>query len=290
VLEGVQFVRLHKGVYRHRHHVMTFEDHLTAARLALPAGARTTGATRLQEIGLDVGPARPLHFVVEGDLHLVLEGVFLHRTVLMPPHDDDGVSVEAAFVAYCASARVIDAIKAGSVLLEKCEMSVDALAALLDEQPWRRGVAETRWVLPHLDARCRSLPEAELVAMIRFAGLPEPEVNRTLVLGEGVEVTPDLWWPAYDGVVEYEGAQHQEDRDQYVADIDRYVVYRRRGTRYRQVTRERMRAPKDVARHVHELLLEGGYQGPAPDFGGLWDSLFQRISDVVLPQRIARAG
>ena len=48
--------------------------------LALPPGARTTGATRLRQVGLDAGDRWPFHFVVEGDLHLTLEGVFLHRT------------------------------------------------------------------------------------------------------------------------------------------------------------------------------------------------------------------
>ncbi len=35
----------------------------------------------------------------------------------MPPEDGTGVSAEAAFVAHCAEARVIDAIKVGSALL-----------------------------------------------------------------------------------------------------------------------------------------------------------------------------
>ena len=74
VLEGARFVRDHTGVYHYRAHEMTFADRLRAARLALPPDARTTGITRLQELGLDHGPRWPLHFVVQGDLHLALEG------------------------------------------------------------------------------------------------------------------------------------------------------------------------------------------------------------------------
>lgn len=77
VLQGVQFGRLHDGVYCHRHHELTFADRIAAARLALPAEARTTGITRLQELGLDYGPESPLHFVLAGDHHLALSGVFL---------------------------------------------------------------------------------------------------------------------------------------------------------------------------------------------------------------------
>jgi hypothetical protein len=290
VLEGVQFRRLHKGVYCHRHHAMTFEDWITAALLALPDRARTTGITRLQQGGLDHGPRAPLHFVVEGDLHLTLEGVFLHRTVLMPPHDDDGVTIEAAFIAYCAEARVIDVIKVGSLLRHTGEMSLEKLEALVAEQPWRRGAVETRWVLPHLDDRCRSLPEAELLALLRFAGLPEPEVNRTVELAPGRPVTPDLWWERYRCAAEYEGSQHQEDRGQYNADIDRYLLYRRNDAGYAQVTKERLRSPRAAVRHVHAELVDRGYDGPSPDFGELWSPLFTRLSDVVRPGRVRRAA
>lgn len=210
VLEGSQFVRLHHQVYRHRSHPQCFEDDLRAARLALPDGARTTGITRIQELGLDTGPRAPLHFVLEGDHHLTLSGVFLHRTVVMPPEDGVGVSAEAAFVAYCAEARTIDAIRVGGALLHRDLMDAAELATLVLDQPWRRGCAEADWVLPQLDGRCRSLPEAELLALVRFAGLPEPAVNAPILLEDGHEVTPDLWFEDRRCAVEYEGGQHQE--------------------------------------------------------------------------------
>lgn len=288
VLEGVQFIRLHHGVYRHRACTPCFADELLAARLALPEGARTTGITRLQELGLDHGPRAPLHFVVEGDHHLAMAGVFLHRTVAMPPADGVGVSGEAAFVAYCAEVRTIDALKVGSALLHLNLMDLALLEALLLEQPWRRGCAEAQWVREHLDGRCRSLPEGEVLALVRFAGLPEPEVNAPLVLADGLVVTPDLWFPAWRRVVEYEGSQHQEDRDQYTGDIDRYAAYRRGGVGYEQVTKELMRSPRATVRRVHRLLVEGGYSGSPPEFGELWATLFRRLSDVVRPPTSSR--
>jgi len=287
VLEGTQFVRIHQGVHCHRGHVMSWADRVEAARLALPASARTTGATRLQQLGLDHGWRDVLHFVVQGDLHLELEGVFLHRTVAMLAHDDAGVTPEVAFVAYCAEARVLDAIKVGCVLLHQDRLDLDLLEQLLVEQPWRRVCAEARWVLCHLDHRCRSLPEAELLALVRFAGLPEPEVNKTIDLGAGDILTPDLWFEDYGLAVEYEGRQHQEDRGQYNADIDRYKLYRRTGTAYEQVTKERMRSPKATVRQIHRALVDRGYCGPPPDFGELWASLFAPVAAVVRPGRAA---
>lgn len=287
VLEGTRFCRLHKGVYCHRDHPMTWADRVAAARLALPESARTTGATRLQGLGLDVGPRTPLHFVVESDLHLVLDGVFLHRTVKMPPGDDDGVSVEAAFVAYCAESRTIDAIKAGCMLLRLELLDADALERMLAEEPWRRGVAETTYLLSFLDARCRSLPEAELLAYVVCAGLPMPEVNETIELAPGLEVAPDQWYVRFELAVEYEGSQHQEDRGQYNADIDRYATYRRCKVDYELITKERMRSPKATVRLVHAALVARGYDGPPPDFDGLWLTLFRPLADVVRPPRAA---
>ena len=117
MLRGQRFVRLYDGVWRHRDHAMTAADRLEAARLALPADAHLTGVTRLQALGLDVGPRLPMRFVIARDHHVHLKDVFLHRTVRMPPLDDVGVAPVAAYVAYCARARVIDAITVGDWLL-----------------------------------------------------------------------------------------------------------------------------------------------------------------------------
>lgn len=280
VLEGVQFIRLHEAVYVHRDHAMTWDDRVAAAQLALPASARTTGVTRLRQLGLDVGAPFPLHFVVEGDLHLVLEGVFLHRTVEMPPHDELGVSIEAAYVAFCAGARLIDAIGLGSFLTNRGHLDGTLLAQLVDEQPWRRGVPEASYVCPLLDDRCRSIPEAELLAYVSFSGIAIPEVNQEIELADGTVLTPDLWFECCRLAVEYEGGHHQDDRPQYVADIDRYAAYRRNETAYEQVTKELMRSPKATVRRIHAALAARGYDGPPPDFDGTWLMLFRPLSEL----------
>lgn len=287
VLEGVQFRRLHQSVYVHRTHRMTWFDHLEAARLALPTTARTTGATRLRQLGLGVGPLFPLHFVVEGDLHLTLDGVFLHRTAKMPPHNEHGVSAEAAFVAYCADSRLIDAIRVGSVLLNKKVLDGPNLEHMLTEEPWRRGAAETSYALPFLEGDCRSMTEAELFAYVVFAELPVPDVNRTIELAGGDAVAPDLWFEDYGLAVEYEGGHHQDDRGQYLADIDRYAAYRRSDVPYEQVTKERLRSPRATVRLVHRALVDRGYDGPPPNFEGGWLLLFMLLSDLVRRTRAA---
>ncbi len=280
VLEGSRFVRLHPRVYRHREHVMSFDDAVVAGGLALPSHARPTGITRLQLLGIDVGPTFPLHFVVQGDLHLALENIFLHRTVLLPPTDGIGVTPAAAYVAFCRRARTLDAIRVGDWLFQHRHVDGDELRALVVAQDWRDGAAEVAWILDHLVGDAASLRESEVRALLTFAGLPAPVPNAAIPLGDAV-VHGDLWYPAYGCAIEYEGEQHQLDRAQYVADIDRYALYRRHGLRYVQVTKELLGRPRSLVRRVHEALVAGGYDGPVPDFGASWASLFTRLHRVV---------
>jgi hypothetical protein len=98
-----RLVRIFPRVWRLASHEMTDADWIKAARLALPVRARLTGITRIQELGLDFGPRFPLHFVIEGDLHIDLDEIFLHRTKKLAPHDELCVTAAAAFIFYAAT-------------------------------------------------------------------------------------------------------------------------------------------------------------------------------------------
>ena len=50
----------------------------------------------------------------------------------MPAARRRGCDAEAAFVAYCAEARRLDAIKVGSLLLHQEQLALDLLEQLLD--------------------------------------------------------------------------------------------------------------------------------------------------------------
>ncbi|MEN8705567.1 MAG: hypothetical protein ABF306_05470 [Nocardioides marinisabuli] len=289
MLQGQRFVRVHPGVWKCRDSILTWDQALLAARLALPERAHPTAETRLRMLGLDTGVARPFRFVVEGDHHLALDGIFLHRTPHLPPLDGDGVTPAAAFIALCARARVVDAIQVGDWLLHRDHMSLEELVGLALSAPWRDGAHEAVWVSHHLDARSRSLPESELRAVVVFAGLPTPEPNGEMEL-DGVTVIADLWFGAWSTAVEYEGAQHQEDRAVYVADLDRYHLFRGHGIGYVQVTKERLRHARTLVGTIHRELLAHGYDGPPPDVGPGFALLWQRLSRQVGPRRERSRG
>jgi len=274
-LQGASFRRLHPRVWVHRDHPMTRLDEVRAAALALPAHVHATHSTRLLLSGLDV-LRPPLRFVVAGDLHLDLAGVRLHRTPVLPPTDDLGVTPAAAFVALAATARRLDLVAVGDWLLHRGLMTTVELSELVTAQPWRRGARAAASVSGELDGRARSLPESTVRALVVAAGLPRPQVN-VAVLDDPRSPVTDLYLPPWRVAVEYEGRQHELDAEQFGRDIARYARLREQGVAYVQVTRSMLRTPRAVVRQVHEALVRHGYTGPAPAFGDHWNRLFEPV-------------
>lgn len=278
-LRGNSWKRLFPRVWVHADHVMTQLDWIVAASLAMPERAQLSHITRIQALGLDLGPTRPLRFTVAGDLHLALDDIFLHRTEVLPPLDDGGVTPAAAFLQYCADARMIDAIKVGDWLLNRRHMPVLEVAELVRRDHWRPGAHHVRRVLPHLDPGARSLKESETRAVLVFSGLPKPEVNKNVRNARGELLgCGDLVYLLWNLLVEYEGRQHLTELSQWNTDIERYRDFRDEGWRYVQVTNEKLDTPRKLVAEVYGQLVRGGYDGPAPMFGARWSSLFESIA------------
>jgi hypothetical protein len=287
MLAGARFVQVHPRVWRHRDHQMTWNDEVVAAQLALPGHARLTHITRIRLLGLDFGPCRPLHFVVEGELHLSLDGIFLHRTKKLAPCDDRAVSPAAAYLAYCSTARLIDAIVVGDWLLRHHHATPREIVALALAAPWRDGADEALLALGSLDGRSRSVKESETRALLVASGLPVPEVNHPVDVGADTTAFGDLVYVEQGLVVEFQGGHHQEDRNQYVADIERFALFREHGVPYLEVTRESLQRPKTLVGTVFRRLVDLGYQGPVPTFGERWAALFRPVREL-LPSRRTR--
>lgn len=276
-LNGSTWTRLFPRVWVHRDHEMTGSDWIAAATLSMPARAQLSHASRIQALGLDIDQVKPVHFTVSGDLHLDVDDVFLHRTEVLPPLDDVGVTAGAAFIQYCSTARLIDAIKVGDWLLHRRHMTVLEVAELARRDAWRPGARQVRRVLPHLDAASRSVKESETRALVVFSGLPAPEINVSLVVaGERIGIV-DLLIRCVMLVLEYEGRQHAESITQFNRDIHRYAAFRRHRVEYLQVINEMLDRPKTLIHRIHARMVELGYYGPPPVFADRWNSLFELI-------------
>ncbi|MCW2840297.1 MAG: hypothetical protein JWR55_1780 [Aeromicrobium sp.] len=279
MLEHRRFREVYPRVYCLRDLMIPPAEQIAAARRNLPPDARTTHVTRLRELGYEQGPVEPLHFVVPRDLHLDVEGITLHRTVLMPPNDGIGVCGEAVFVSLAHTERMIDLIVIGDWMLREGHLTLDALRAFVNATPWRPGASEALAVVPHLDARARSPKESEMRAVVMFSGLPTPEINAEVrdAAGELVGIG-DLVYRRWRLLVEYEGRQHALDTGQFNRDIDRYGSFRTLGWGYHQVTNERLARPRVMVLRIHDELVRRGYDGPPPEFGRLWNSLFRPVA------------
>lgn len=257
---------------------LTHAEWIRAAALSLTDRAWLSHLTRLQALGLDEPPYRPLHFTVQGDLHIDTDGIFLHRTVDLPPLDDVGVTPAAAFIQCCAAGRLIDLVKIGDWLLHHEHVSVIEVHELVAAQPWRPGAEEALTVLPMLDGRARSPKESELRCLVVACGLPQPEVNVPIVDDTGRQIAiVDLLLPEWLFVLEYEGRQHAEDARQFAIDIDRYAELRRVDAAYMQFTARHLASPRAAMTQLHRRLVARGYSGPPPEFGAAWHALFAPV-------------
>lgn len=263
---------------------MSDRDWLDAADLAMPESAYLSHVSRIQCTGLDVGPARPVHFTIAGDHHLAVNGIFLHRTEVMPPRDDIGVTPGAAFIQCCASMRLVDLIVIGDHLLRTGLVTLEEIVGLSRLHPWRPGAHEARWVVPWLDHRSRSPKESELRAFVVASGLPSPEVNTELFGFDGTSLgIGDLVFRLWRLVAEYEGRQHAEDTVQFRTDIERYAGFRQHDVAYVQVTAAMIANPVGAVHRIYAALVRQGYAGPPPTFSANWGALFQGV-------RVSRAG
>lgn len=277
VLRGRRFRRLHPCVWVLVSYPMSELDWIRAAELALPAAARASHLTRMRKLGLDYGPLKPLHFLIQGELHLALTDIQLHRTKVMPPADVDGVTPAAAFIGYAATARVIDLIKVGDWLIHHEHMTIGNLIETAHRDRWRSGSTAAIRVSQYLDGRSRSLKESETRALLAFSGLPDPDVNADLFDGERLIACVDLIYWKWRFAIEYEGRQHAEDPWQFNKDITRYAAIRDEKFEYVQVTQEMLQHPRAVVMRVHSKLVERGYTGPGPVFARRWRSLFEQV-------------
>ncbi len=277
MLGGAQWKRLHPRVWVHRDHEMTHVDTIAAAALSMPGRAHLSHESLLQALGLDVGAHLPVRFTVAGDLHIATDDIFLHRTVVLPPTDARGVTPASAFIQYCATATVVDAVIAGDWLLHRHHMSLVEVAELTARDDWRPGARQARRVLRHLDGRSASPQESRLRVVIAFSGLPTPGINVPIEHGGRQIAIVDLLFAIWRLVVEYEGRQHAMDPRQFGRDIGRYADLRESDHEYIQVTFEMLQQPRHVVLRIHRALVRRGYHGPGPVFGRRWDSLFEPI-------------
>lgn len=95
---------------------------------------------------------------------------------------------------------------------------------MLERSARRAGSAALRRACCESRAGVRSRPESHLRVLLARAGFPEPEVAPAVPTPLG-ELHPDLAWPQWRVLVEYEGEGHRTDSRVFARDLHRFDAF-----------------------------------------------------------------
>lgn len=158
-----------------------------------------------------------------------------------------------------------DLVRAGDALVRRTDplSSLEELRAAIAQGHGRPGLRTLRtaaeWVRPRADSPMETTLRLALVR----AGLPEPNINHVIDIGDGRSAHLDLAYPSHRLAIEYDGDHHRTDDRQYHLDGDRLWRIEKRGWRIVRLNRSHMaRAGEEAVRRVRDALASMGRNTP----------------------------
>lgn len=154
--------------------------------------------------------------------------------------------------------------------LEQAVIRIDALSnatrlpvedvhAVAARYPGARGVRGLRRALALVNGGAESPQETRLRLALVRAGLPQPQTQIPVVAGRTVRRI-DMGWTEWRVGVEYDGAHHFTNADDYANDIDRLEFLARCGWSIVRVSARQLREERArVVARVREALASRGY-------------------------------
>ena len=213
--------RLHRGVYAVGHAVLPRLGAETAALLACGPSAVLSHRTAAALLTLLPFRDGSIDVTVPGRAPRRHTGIRTHRATCLEPGETTrrhGLPVTALFRTIIDLAELAPAHDTEQAIAEGERRKVirrDDLRAYTDSARGRRGVRVVRAILDRDGgpAYTRSPPERTLLALIRAARLPIPQVNSTEA---GHEV--DFLWPRHGLVVELDSYAWHDSIDAFERD------------------------------------------------------------------------
>jgi very-short-patch-repair endonuclease len=253
--------RLYLGVYAVGHRRLTTKGRWMAAVLA--CGPDAVLSHRAAVALWDLRPAppagAPVDVTVPGRSRRGQKGIRVHNVRAL--HDDDrtvldGIPVTAvhrALLDFAEQARVQQLRLALEAADRRELLDLRRLEQLRARSPGRRGLKPLNAVVAVLRGPApwtRSELERAFLALIRDAGLPEPQAN---VLVEGFNV--DFWWPEQRLVVEIDSYGFHTDRRRFVSDRFRDTKLQLANCRVLRVTQPRIEPdPRELLSDLTQAL------------------------------------
>lgn len=244
--------RLHRGVYAVGHTRLSRSGRFMAAVLACGEGAVLSHRSAAALWGLyGEAPVRVdvTRTTTGGRAH---SGIAIHRTRRLADHErttKDGIPVTTVARTLLDLADAVP-VEGAVARADRAELlDLDAVHRAIAGNPGRRGATR---LLEALDAPILTRSELEdaFVALVRKAGIPEPQVNTRVA---GLEV--DFHWPDHKLVVEADGHRYHRGVARQERDRQREAILARAGVRTHRFThRQIVRGPGEVEATLRALL------------------------------------
>ena len=194
-------------------------------------------------------------------------GVRAHRVTGVEVLLRDGMAVAAPADAWCQLAPLLrreDLVAVGDNLVTGRRVrgirgpalaTVAQLRGAAFRHRGKRGARTASWALERVRSGVDSRPETRLRLLLVSAGLPEPELDLTVDVGDGLLLHPDLTYSQWQVVLEYEGDIHRTDPAVWRRDIERRELYEAAGWRVIRVTADNVfREPELFLARVRRIL------------------------------------
>jgi hypothetical protein len=167
----------------------------------------------------------------------------------LPPVTAHGLPVVSAALVWCQLAPLLsgaDLVAVGDFLVTKRRAigayhppltSIADLDCCVRRFRGRRGSKRMAWAIRHVRIGAESRPETHLRLLLLAAGLPEPLIGHPTPVEDGLLILhPDLKFPEWRVVLEYEGDRHRTDAKRWRRDITRREQFEDAGWRVIRVT------------------------------------------------------
>jgi hypothetical protein len=235
--------RVHQGVYALGHTALRPEGHRLAAVLACGPGAvlshRTAaahrGLLRTDQTRIDVTAPRGRHGA---------PGIRLHRSRSLDAQDTtchEGIpitTVSRTLLDVAAMARDGELERAVAQAERLRMYDHREIQAVLERANGHRGAGLLRRATSRTPKWTRNEWEAEFLALIREANLPEPETNEAFHVEDHGRCEPDYHWPEHGVIVELDGFETHGTRAAFRADRAKDAALTASGRRVLRFTRD----------------------------------------------------
>jgi Transcriptional regulator, AbiEi antitoxin/Protein of unknown function (DUF559) len=266
-----QLHRIHREVYAVGRSDLTPKGYRMAAVLACGDGAVISYAAAAALHGIRSSAASRIDVTVTRPSPISRPGIRVHRHPQLTPADVTEIdripvtSVARTLLDLAATLREPQLERACDQAAINGVFDMREMEDLLRRSGGRRGVRRLRNVLAHGDLG-ENVPASGLEVRYRDlcaqAGLPKPEINRYLLLGDEYHKV-DFLWRRERVVIETDGRRYHSTGWQRRRDTHREELLTRNGYRHGRVAEDLIRhCPEEAVTTARKLLRRAGSSVP----------------------------